>query len=229
MPLGRWYRGPKVERRLAADKTAVADAFPELLFRIREHTGTVEISGTLALVEPVSRIPIPVEIRIVLAAGYPRSEPIAFDVGHRFEWGDARGHVNRNGSLCLWLAPRSPWRPDDPGTIVEFIYQVVLFCERCLVYEAGGKKEWPGGESKHGLDGYVEYVQELLGVDDDVLMKLLPALDESCGLHQSAACPCGSGDSFRSCHYRHVQTVVHTIGRRLARAVASRLRRLEVQ
>lgn len=226
VPLGRWYRGPKAERRLAADKLAVADAFPELRFRISEHTRTVEISGTLTLVESVSRIPTPVQIRIVLASGYPRSEPTAFDVGHRFEWGDARGHVNGDGSLCLWLAPRSPWKPDDAVAIVEFIYQVVLFCERYLVYEAGGKKKWPGGESKHGPDGYVEYVQESLDVGVDVLKAFLPALNQSGGLAPAALCPCGSGETFHSCHYPRVQAVVHTIGRGQARTVASHVRRL---
>jgi hypothetical protein len=208
-----WFTTPHGALRLKAEQQRIAQRYPNLEFLADKKSGEVTIEGTITLRTRVSGVPTPISLRIVLPKSYSRGEPRAYVTGRRFEWGNLDGHVLDSGKLCLWLDTRSPWQGRDatagwdrasPDALLRFIEQVVVFCERYLVWEAGGKKSWPGGESAHGGLGYVEYVHEALGLELETLKKFAPAFGTKDRIDPYAACPCGSGKKYRFCHRRQV-------------------------
>lgn len=171
------------------------------------------IEGGIRLVAVNSGVPSDVRVRIELPANYPAGTPIAYDAGRRCVWGDLDGHVLSNGKLCLWLPPRALWDEAEPTALLQFVDQVIVFYDRYFTYEAGGKKRWPGPASKHGLDGYVEYVAEELGTSADALVAFAAVLRGGDPWEGYRSCPCASGRDFRSCHEASVRQLRRTIGK----------------
>jgi hypothetical protein len=203
----------------------VSNEYPELEFRTEQARAKIHIEGTLRLRTAKTGVPCEIALRIELREGYPKTEPIAFDVGHRCEWGDPDGHVNPDGAVCLWIQQRSQWNPSEPLALVEFIAQVIVFFERYLVYEAGGKLVWPGPASGHGVNGYLEYLREELKVGEAMLQALAPELEKLGALSGYAPCPCGADEVFRRCHGPQLRRLRRTLDPWNRRRIVSALLR----
>jgi hypothetical protein len=96
-----------------------------------------------------------IAIRMAFPRDYPESEPTAFDAAGRFPVSTDR-HIIKDGQFCLWVPPCSPWDRDDPSRLPRFLDEVTVFLERQMTFEAIGV--WPGGQYKHGTDGYEEFM-----------------------------------------------------------------------
>jgi hypothetical protein len=101
------------------------------------------------------------------------------------------------------LAHAWSWR--DPGALLRFVDQVLVFAERHLIWQV--TRVWPGGQSAHGNEGYVEYVHEALGCSPERLANFAPAFAEHDEINPYAQCPCSSGKKYRFCHRQQVKTL----------------------
>lgn len=209
---GAWFTRPGVRARIEADAARVAAAYPGLTLVLDEGAESAALVGTILLREEVSGVPTPVQVRIVLRPGYPRTEPYAYETGGLFDQSTLDGHVIHGGRLCLWLPPRSQWQGSDTtagwswrddDALVRFVDQVVLFADRHLIWQV--TKRWPGGESAHGQDGWLEYVQERLACARQDLKAFAPAFGRADEIAPYAPCPCGSGAKYRFCHQAGVR------------------------
>src|SRR4051812_21226031 len=72
---GAWFTRRGVRERIEADAARVAAAFPGLALVLDETADSAELVGSIMLREEVSGIPTPVQLRIVLRPGYPKTEP----------------------------------------------------------------------------------------------------------------------------------------------------------
>ncbi|WP_084709478.1 SEC-C metal-binding domain-containing protein [Rubrobacter aplysinae] len=72
---------------------------------------------------------------------------------------------------------------------------------------------WPGGERSHGIQGYRDYVRELLGDDESLLSALSPVLAGTSNLGRNVYCPCGSGAKYKKCCLSRVEEIESRVGR----------------
>jgi hypothetical protein len=203
-------------RRLARDRELVAKHYPQLLYEIEEQQ-IVRLRGPL-LFQSDSGITTRVAVRVEFPARYPEHEPTAYDDEGRFPPSLDR-HILRDGQCCLWLPPRSRWKPYDPDALLPFLDEVALFIDRQLVYDATGSKEWPGGEYPHGRAGYGEFLREILAADRSKLDVLAPVLLNRTRPERNDPCPCGSGRKFKRCHALGIWQVQRTVQSDLMTAI----------
>lgn len=211
--------------RLSSDRVRVAGSVHAgLEFRFEGRRGCWTLAGDMAFAAASGRVDR-VAVRIELPDDYPHREPRAFDVSGRFVH-DADGHFYSTGECCLWLDWESPWNGHDPDALLGFLDHVAVFFHRQLVFEAGGRRRWPGPERSHGFAGCREYLEEALGATGAALQGLLPALEQYGTFRRFGPCPCGSGEAYRGCHLERVETTIRRVGRsRLERRLAEWRRR----
>ncbi len=195
--------------RLRSDEACIAATFPDLRYHIDEDAGRVLLEGLITLVAECG-VPTRIPVRVEFPGDYPTREPRVYDASDRFPH-EANRHFYSDGQCCLWLLPESRWNAEDPEGLVRFLEEVAVFFDRQLVYEVEGKGIWPGPQRGHSGDGYVEYVQELLGQDQQLLAVLAPIFANKSSIGRNHRCPCGSGLKYKKCHLH----IVEEIGRRV--------------
>ena len=193
-------------KRLAHDRELVAEQYPHLLYSTAER---VNLRGPL-IFPSESGIMTRIAIRIDFPIWYPQCEPLAYDDEKRFP-ADLDRHLLTDWRCCLWLPTRSRWKPYDPDALLGFLDEVALFFDRQLIYDATGRKKWPGGEYPHRRAGYVEFLKETLVVDQSTLDALAPVLLNRLRPERNGPCPCGSGRKFKKCHALPIWDVQRTI------------------
>lgn len=129
-----------------------------------------------------------------------------------------------DGQCCLWLPPESRWNPDDPNGLCHFLEEAAVFFDQQLVYEAGGRGVWPGAQRSHGDEGYLEFVQEVLGGDRQLLAIFAPVLLglQPGHVQSNDQCPCGSRWKYKRCHKQRVKDIKRRVGSGNLQAVVGR-------
>jgi hypothetical protein len=205
----QWQRQRR-QARLSTDVRLIAPDYPELRLEVDRSTlnpilqGSIPIGSKSGIIERI-------QTHIVFPWGYPTVEPEAYETGNRFVH-NADGHFYSNSRCCLWMGCESEWNEQEADGLLTYLDQLAIFFDRQLVFEATGRKIWPGPARGHGWRGYVELLQESLSVDPCTLLRFLPAFEDYSRFDKYAACPCGSGKSFKWCHARAVQTIANEIG-----------------
>jgi hypothetical protein len=197
--------------RLRADRKLVGAAYPTLQWRISKPRGLARLEGPL-LFTPECGVHGRVEIEVRFPASYPKKEPTTYDAKRQFDRAAKDGHINADGSCCLWLPSESTWDPADPRALRSYLDQVAVFFHRRLVFEAGRERRWPGQERDHGGAGFLEYVREKLG-SKIRLADFMPVLQASGDLDPYAPCPCGSGKKYKWCHRDALEAALAKVDR----------------
>ncbi len=224
---GPWFRRSRTRnsvwlaerrrRRLGADDALVRNRYPGL--SLVQNDDTVEFAGAVTIGSE-SGLTTTIQTRIVAPDGYPDEEPTAFDVAERFPR-DPDAHINPDGSCCLWVWWDSGWDGQQPDAILKFIDQLVIFFHKQLLFEATGRKRWPGEARGHGQAGYKEFVCEALNIDLALLPVFLSLLVSWPESDKYLPCPCGSTRKLRWCHAAAIEALFRKVGRR---AVQTRVR-----
>jgi hypothetical protein len=193
----KWFERDGGNARLAHDRQLIRSKYPALRYGLNHRKKVVFLQGQIVLKEEVSGIPTSIGTKIIFEDDYPRIEPYALDISNLFKH-IADRHFYKDGVCCLWLPPESQWKPEDENSLLDFIDQVAIFFERQLIYDAGGI--WAWGERGHGVSGYIEYIQERLGVNVQKLRIFLSLITRKIGLEKKSRCPCGSKRPYQFCH-----------------------------
>jgi hypothetical protein len=151
-PSNPWFERDS-GKRLAHDREIVAANYPQLVYRI-DGGQRAQLRGPM-LFRSEAGITTRVTVRVDFGDSYPQREPIAYDDDLRFPEGLDR-HLLSGGRCCLWLPQRSRWKKDDGDALLAFLDEVAVFFDRQLIYDATGRKKWPGGQYPHGHAGYLE-------------------------------------------------------------------------
>jgi len=208
--------------RLAQDRAGIAEMFPSLSYRIDDAAERVFLAGTITLVAECG-VPTSIAVCVEFPSDYPEGEPRIFEVAGRFPHVSDR-HFFEDGQCCLWLPPESRWNPDDRDGLCSFLEEAAVFFDQQLVYEAGGRGEWPGEQRGHGDEGYLEYIEDKLGGDRHLLAVFAPIL---LGLQKGRVqsndpCPCGSRRKYKRCHKPHVEELERRMGSGNIQAIVGR-------
>jgi len=188
-----WYeRGDGA--RFKRDDAIVRTCYPELEWKIDQTTRLAALEGDISIAEPCGT-KASVSTRVAFLFDYPKSEPLAFETGHRFVWDKEHHILPATGYCCLWLPPLSRWNPEDPDALRPFLDELVVFFDRQLVLEASGKQRWPGPSWAHGVFGYWDFVIEQLGSE-----KAADNFIAGRAIGRNEVCPCGSERKYKRCH-----------------------------
>ncbi len=208
--------------RLAHDRSAIAEVFPGLSYRIDEVAGRIFLDGTITLVAECG-IPTHLAVRVEFPINYPQGEPRIFEVAGRFPHVSDR-HFFEDGQCCLWLPPESRWNPDDPDGLCRLLEEAAVFFDQQLVYEAEGRGEWPGEQRSHGDEGYLEFMQEALGGGRQLLAVFAPILIglKTGHVQSNDPCLCGSRRKYKRCHKPHVEDIKRRMGSGNLQAIVGR-------
>jgi hypothetical protein len=206
-----WRRRVRA-RRLAADSAVIAADYPELEFIRDAATGEKQLQGDILIATDcgiTERIPV----RVRFPEDYPTSEPLPYDYSNRFEH-TKDAHFYEDGRCCLWMSWASEWNGREPTALLTFLCQLTIFFDRQLIFEANGRKRWPGPAWEHGSYGYLQMLREELQVAPEVFDDLLPAFENFRDFPKYLPCPCGSGKQFRWCHSQVVLNTIRKVGKR---------------
>ncbi len=208
--------------RLTQDRAGIAEMFPGLVYRIDEETGRVFLDGSITLVAECG-VPTPIAVRVEFPADYPQREPHIFEVAGRFLHVSDR-HFYEDGQCCLWLPPESRWNPNDPDGLCRFLEEAAVFFDQQLVYEAEGCGEWPGEQRSHGDEGYLEYIEDVLGSSRRLLAVFAPILLglKTGHIQSNDPCPCGSRRKYKRCHKQRVEEIRRRMGNEYLQYIVGR-------
>jgi hypothetical protein len=221
---GPWFRRSHTQnsvwiadrrrRRLRADSELVRVHYPGL--SLLRNGEAAEFVGDITIGSECG-IGTQIQTRIVVPDGYPEEEPTAFDVAERFPR-DPDAHINPDGSCCLWVWWDSAWDGRQPDALLKFVDQLVVFFHKQLLFEATGRKRWPGDARGHGQDGYKEYLCETLNIAPALLPDFVSLLVSWSDADKYLRCPCGSAKKIRWCHAAAVEGLFRKVGRRVVQA-----------
>lgn len=204
-----WYKRDG-GARLEFDRELIAEHYPDLKHKIDDENEIVFLEGFITLRADCG-VKTKIDVRIEFPRLYPEEEPAAYDAGNLFPHIDDR-HIFKNGRCCLWLPPESLWNADDPNALLQFLHQVAVFFDKQLVCDALGGTTFPGAARSHGIFGYIELIEELLGSDRDLLVRLKPIFIKPSAIGRNDMCVCGSGLKFKRCHSNDVDRIIHRVG-----------------
>jgi hypothetical protein len=159
-----------------------------------------------------SGVPKRLRVCVKFPEDYPDREPGIYETGGRFPR-DPDRHLLPDGLCCLWLRPESKWNTEDSNCLLPFLDEALLFFERQLIHEIYPDEPWPGGERSHGIQGYRDYIRELLGDDESLLSTLSSVLAGTSKLGRNVYCPCGSGAKYKKCCLSRVEEIESRVGR----------------
>ena len=136
-------------------------------------------------------------IEIVVSNKFPIVIPIVREISN----GIAANypHKNIDGELCLASEIELKMFFAQSSDICLFLEKYIIpYLYTYCYYEEYGV--YPYGERSHGMQGNLEYLKDLLEVDDwgqvfDIMMFVIQS-----SYRGHLECPCGSGERIRNCH-----------------------------
>jgi hypothetical protein len=204
--------------RLAHDKALIAVSYPDLKYGINARTEEIFLYGAMTLISK-SGIPTRIETRVIFPDNYPHEEPKAYDISNRFFPHELDRHFWSDERCCLWFPLESEWDSEDSNALINFLHQLALFFMRQLIYEADPRKGWAWGQRSHGIWGFLEYIQDKLGVPQNLVDNFAPLLTGDSVIQSREPCPCNSRLRYKACHASIVHQLMENISREMLRRI----------
>lgn len=194
----RWFESDEGDKRLRRDRELIRENYPDLKYGLNYRLKMVFLCGAITL-RAECGIPTRIRTRITFPDSYPDFEPTAYETGNLFPH-TADRHFFPDGRCCLWLPAETQWNSSAPTSLNHFLDQVSTFYERQLIYDASPDKRWPWGQRGHNIQGYIEFVQDTLGVDASLIGNFLGVLSGRENISPTSNCLCGSNKKYKYCH-----------------------------
>lgn len=208
----RWFECDEGDERLKRDRELIRVAYPDLKYGLNYRLKTIFLDGTITL-RAECGIPTRIKTRVIFSDSYPDYEPTAYETGNLFPH-TADRHFFPDGRCCLWMPVETQWNRFEPTGIYRFLDEVSTFYERQLIYDASPDKRWAWGQRGHNIEGYIEFVQESLGVDASLLANFMGVLSQRENIAPSSKCLCRSGKRYKYCHRNRIELLVERLSGR---------------
>lgn len=139
-------------------------------------------------------------IELHISKNYPKEFPRLYEVGGKIPKIDDR-HINERGDCCVCIIHERELREKRGITIEAYIkeYAIPFFANQ-IYFENNPDKEWANGEYKHGIEGILQYYEELFSCNG--VYKVLAEIEKafSINIKHYDKCFCGSGKKYKKCH-----------------------------
>jgi hypothetical protein len=181
----------------------VAGNFPDLHFKV--ENGFVFLIGKIHISTNVNNKIFSDDfwLRIKFPQNYPELYPTVFEPHHKIP---SDFHTNPDYSLCLGTEIEISQIFFQHHTIEAFLNKLVIpYLISFVYYRDYG--ELPFGQRSHGLEGKLEYYNELLNTKNiPIIIKFLLMVEKK-KLRGHILCPCQSGKKLRNCH----MNIIHNL------------------
>jgi hypothetical protein len=206
----RWFERDEGDERLRRDRALIRHDYPDLKYGLNARLKMVFLDGAITL-RAECGVRTRIKTRLMFGDFYPQYEPIAYETGNMFQH-TANRHFYSDGACCLWLPIESQWNPQGATALHSFLDQVSTFFERQLILDASPDKRWAWGQRGHGIEGYLEFIQDELGGDSSIVSNFAGLLSGSKEIALSSDCPCHSGKKYKYCHAATVARLIGHLG-----------------
>lgn len=181
---------------------AAVKAFPNL--QIVGKSGHQYLRGILDVPDGAGGVAYSYLVEIKPVAFYPYRYPVAYEVGGDIPVG-ADNHKYPDNSLCLGVEAEEAIQCHNGLALAEFIQKVLIpHLANQYYHHITGKYLQ---EYAHGDEGVRQYYQKLLGTSDVAIWAVLFHAAFSKHIERNDPCCCGSGQKFKRCHERIVQSM----------------------
>ena len=179
-----------------ADLTAVHKG----LMEIAQHETEMVLAGTVPFIasyDGLETISATFDIELTIPSDFPEKLPRVKETGGQIS--ADYDHLDPGGTLCL-AVPIEQRRVflEDP-TLLGFVNRLVIpyLYGYCYFRKHG---HHPFKEAAHGYEGILDHYKDSLGLREDLsALKVICVLLEY-GYRGHHDCPCGSGQTVRTCH-----------------------------
>lgn len=206
----RWFERDEGDERLRRDRALIRHDYPDLKYGLNHRLKTIFLDGTITL-RAECGILTRIKTRVIFSDSYPQYEPIAYETGNMFTH-IANRHFFPNGRCCLWLPVETQWKPREATALRGFLDQVSTFFERQLILDASPNKRWAWGQRGHGVEGYIEFIEDTLGGDTSLVSNFAGLLSGREEIAPSSDCPCERGKKYKYCHGKSVAKLIEHLG-----------------
>ncbi len=181
---------------------AAVAAYPNL--QIVGEPGHQYLRGILDVPDGAGGVAYSYLVEIKPVAHFPYRYPIVFEVGGDIPVG-ADHHKYPDKHLCLGVDAEEIIQCHKGLSLVEFIEKVLIphLANQHYRHITGAYLQ----EYAHGNDGVRQYYEKLVGTSDMVVWVALFRAAFGNRIERNAPCCCGSGQKFKRCHERVVQTM----------------------
>ena len=198
----RWFESDEGDERLKRDRELIRVDYPDLKYALNYRLNTIFLDGTITL-RAECGIPTRIKTKVIFSDSYPDYEPTAYETGNLFPH-TADRHFFPDGRCCLWMPVETQWNRLEATGLYRFLDEVSTFYERQLIYDASPDKQWAWGQRGHNIEGYIEFVQEALGVDASLIANFMGVLSQRENIAPSSKCLCRSGKKYKYCHRERI-------------------------
>lgn len=181
---------------------AAVAAYPNL--QIVGEPGRQYLRGILDVPDGAGGVAYSYLVEIKPVAFYPYRYPVACEVGGDIPVG-ADNHKYPDNHLCLGVDAEEIIQCHKGLTIVDFIEKVLIphLANQYYHHLTGTYLQ----EYAHGDAGVRQYYEKLLGTPHAAVWMALFRAAFGKHIERNAPCCCGSGQKFKRCHERVVQTM----------------------
>ncbi len=183
---------------LRKDIDSVLNTYPKLKFFDKDNCKY--LLGELDIFDADDNYWDSFNVRITIPKHYPVAFPKLYEIESKIKAIDS-SHINNNGSCCVCCLQEEDIRKRKGITVIEYINEYAIpFLANILYYRENG--EYANGEYKHGIDGVVQYYQELFNKKrvDEILREIDFMYSQK--LERNEKCYCGSNLKYKNCHLR---------------------------
>lgn len=198
------------------EKKLILETFPSLKYR--ESEDIVYLSGKLQ----ITNFSV-FTIEIKFPNDYPLALPEIKETSKKIPALHDR-HINNDNTCCIGMPAVMYQELGTEYTIIDYIEKFVIpFFVNQIHFEIYG--EWSNGEYSHGIQGILEYYQEVFNtMGKKTILKFLKITTRATS-KQYKSCPCGSGKIFKVCHYEQLLLVTQTVPLKQLKSDYAKLRR----
>lgn len=187
---------------LEKDLSIIKDYYPKLKYNKKGKNRY--LTGYIDVFDADDNYCDSFEITIKIPNDYPKSFPKMFEIGGKINSID-NSHINRDGSCCVCSLQEEDIRLKRKSiSIQEFIEEFAIpFLANIIYYKE--KQKYANGEYKHGIDGVIQYYQELFGKENikEVMAEISNTISVKKGRNDK--CFCGSDLKYKRCHLKFKQ------------------------
>ncbi len=185
---------------LGKDINSVLNTYPKLKYFYKGNNRC--LLGEIDIFDTDNNYCDSFNVRIMIPKDYPMSFPKLYEIGNKIKTIDS-SHINEDESCCVCSLQEEDIRKRKGITIFEYIKEFTIpFLANILYYRENG--EYANGEYKHGIEGIIQYYQELLNKNqvDEILCEINTITTNK--FKRNAECYCGSGLKLKKCHLNTV-------------------------
>ncbi len=202
-------------RKLGKDIKIVKNIYPKLKFI--NNPNNEYLIGEIDIFDLEDSYIDSFNVKITIPKNYPFQFPKLFELDGKIKQIDS-SHINEDESCCVCSLQEEDIRKRKGITIFEYINEFATpFLANILYYRKNGK--YANGEYKHGVNGVIQYYQELLNKNqvDEILCEI--DLIYSQKLERNEKCYCGSNLKYKNCHLKIVKALGKLSKERLSKDI----------